>query len=380
MNEDERYRTSTQYRLWSYTPEDLASQRAATTRTATERVRAAIQRIRASKASANGKDGEGVEDGSNDKPVSLPLQTEVNCLTPEEELKLVAFYCKQILDLADHLKVPTDVKATAAQYLKRFYITNSIMTYHPTDILKTALFFATKTENHYYRLTKFADAIGKTKAEDVLASEFLLTQGLRFTFDVRHPYRALEGATMELQALANGTTPALPGGSAIPPSEQPKNMSKRVREAHGKAREYLKTSALLTDVYFHYTPSQIMFASLLIADEELTMWYMSVKLQDTSMREKVTDTLQSCAEMLKSVPPSSQPSPAEIIVLKGLAKKLQKCRNPEKMDLVAINKAAKREGAEEGLDEKIVKKRKLERERVEREGHDLFGPELKRSS
>ena len=35
---------------------------------------------------------------------------EVDCLTVEEELKLVAFYCRQTIQLGDHLKVPTDVK------------------------------------------------------------------------------------------------------------------------------------------------------------------------------------------------------------------------------------------------------------------------------
>src|SRR5271155_2516033 len=104
------------------------------------------------------------------------------------------------------------------------------MTYHPTDILRTALFFATKTENYYFRLTKFADAIGGTKPEDVLASEFLLTQGLRFTFDVRHPFRALEGAVMELQALSKEDIPALPGQKGVT-GPRPKNMERRVRDA-----------------------------------------------------------------------------------------------------------------------------------------------------
>ena len=64
--------------------------------------------------------------------------------------------------------------------------------------------------------------------------------------------------------------------------------------------------------------------------------------------------------------------------LKMLAKKLQRCRNPEKVDLVGINRERKREGGEGGLDEKVVKKRKLERERIEREGEELFGPAIKR--
>jgi cyclin H len=253
------------------------------------------------------------------------------------------------------------------------------MTYHPTDILKTALFFATKTENFYFRLTKFADAIGKTEPEDVLASEFLLTQGLRFTFDVRHPFRALEGAIMELQALATDDIPVLPERAAA--ADRPASMEKRVKDAHGKAREYLKTSALLTDVYFHFTPSQIMLASLSLADPELTEWYLAQKFPTDdelaqTVGKKVLLTIRKCADMLRAVDPSSEPSATERKELQALAKKLKKCRNPEKIDLVGLQKA-KREG--EAIDEKVIKKRKLEREQSAKEGEDLFGPEIKKS-
>jgi len=254
--------------------------------------------------------------------------------------------------------------------MRRFYITNSLMTYHPTSILKTALFFATKTENHYFRLTKFADAIGNTKAEDVLASEFLLTQGLRFTFDVRHPFRALEGAVMELQALARGDIPIFGNENG-----QIRNMENRVKDAHGKAREYLKTSALLTDVYFHFTPSQIMMAALMIADGELMEWYIQLKIPSEAgdMQNKVLNTVERCAAMLREVSPTTESSAEERKECQTLAKKLKKCRNPEKMDLVSLQKA-KREG-EVGDEEKIVKKRKLEATKA---ADDPFGPEIKR--
>lgn len=63
---------------------------------------------------------------------------------------------------------------------------------------------------------------------------------------------------------------------------------------------------------------------------------------------------------------------------KRIDKKLYKCRNPEKVDLVGINKAVKRNGghAVGGVDEKVVKKRKLEREMSEKEGADIFGGPL----
>lgn len=40
-----------------------------------------------------------------------------------------------------------------------------------------------------------------TTADEILAGEFLLCQGIRFCFDVRHPFRALEGVILELRRL-----------------------------------------------------------------------------------------------------------------------------------------------------------------------------------
>lgn len=48
---------------------------------------------------------------------------------------------------------------------------------------------------------RFADKLPNTTAEEVLAGEFLLCQGIRFCFDVRHPFRALEGVILELRRL-----------------------------------------------------------------------------------------------------------------------------------------------------------------------------------
>ncbi|TVY83853.1 Cyclin CCL1 [Lachnellula suecica] len=371
ITEDERYRTSTQFRLWSFTPDKLLALRTTTNRNAADRVRDAVRRVREARAASSADTSE-ADGGVGSRAVSAVPEGEVDCLGVEDELKLVIFYCRQTIQLGDYLGVPTDVKATAIQYIKRFYTTNSLMTYHPTTLLKTALFFATKTENHYTSLTKFAEKITGTKPEEILASEFLLTQGLRFTFDVRHPFRALEGAVMEMQAMASGQIPGTEMQGAP-------GVERRIKEAHGKAREYLKTSALLTDVYFHFTPSQIMMASLLIADQSLTTSYLAAKLPPTDpanalFREKLTGVLHKCEEMLLSVTPG-EPSASEKKDLAALAKKLKKCRNPEKLDLVGLQKA-KREGDGED-EEKVVKKRKLEREQSAKEGEDLFGPSIK---
>ncbi|TGO40734.1 hypothetical protein BHYA_0032g00130 [Botrytis hyacinthi] len=377
--EDARYRTSTQYRHWSYTPSALRSLRESTNALATTQVRDAVRRAREARAASSNDNSE----AENSKSASTALTDgEVDCLTVDEELKLLDYYCRQTLQLGDHLGVPIEVKATAIQYIRRFYISHSLMTYTPTTILKTALFFATKTENHYFRITRFASDIGKTTTEEILSSEFLLTQGLRFQFDIRHPYRGLEGAIMELLAISTHKI-SIP---AELESQRPENMHNLILESHGHARHYLKTSALLCDSYFHYTPSQIMFASLYLASAPLTTFYLALKSYNpsnpdtntaTSTYQKLLTLIKNLAQILSSIPEEQTPEQRQEI--QALVKKLKKCRNPEKADLVGLQKM-KREGVEgkDGEDEeKIIKKRKMEREQRLKEEQDLFGGSLK---
>ncbi|TGO14221.1 hypothetical protein BTUL_0056g00290 [Botrytis tulipae] len=377
--EDTRYRTSTQYRHWSYTPSALRSLRESTNALATTQVRDAVRRTREARAASSNDNSE----AENSRSASAALTDgEVDCLTVDEELKLLDYYCRQTLQLGDHLGVPIEVKATAIQYIRRFYISHSLMTYTPTTILKTALFFATKTENHYFRITRFASDIGKTTTEEILSSEFLLTQGLRFQFDIRHPYRGLEGAIMELLAISTHKI-SIP---AELESQRPENMHNLILESHGHARHYLKTSALLCDSYFHYTPSQIMFASLYLASAPLTTFYLALKSYNpsnpdtntaTSTYQKLLTLIKNLAQTLSSIPEEQTPEQRQEI--QALVKKLKKCRNPEKADLVGLQKM-KREGVEgkDGEDEeKIIKKRKMEREQRLKEEQDLFGGSLK---
>ena len=270
------------------------------------------------------------------------------------------------------------------------------MTYHPKEIVPTALFLSTKTENCYTTLKDFAAKLPKATPEDVIAPEFLLTQGLRFTFDVRHPYRGLEGGYMELLALVNGeggivssdsdTTEAAhiqeemihlePANSRTKISETVEALRQRLEKSKARAAEILKTFALLTDAYFLYTPSQIWLSALFLADEPLTRFYLDLKLPTPStIKPKLVNTLHACANLLRSSP-SANPGEVEMNELKRIDKKLYMCRNPEKIDLVGINKAQKRDGAENGLDDKVIKKRKLEREKSEKEAEDVFGPSL----
>jgi cyclin H len=67
-------------------------------------------------------------------------------LTPAEEALLVTFNTSELLRAGDHAEMSDEIKATAAAFFKRFYVTNSIMTYPPTEMLMVALYFACKAE------------------------------------------------------------------------------------------------------------------------------------------------------------------------------------------------------------------------------------------
>ncbi|CAL5871912.1 uncharacterized protein PFLUO_LOCUS6167 [Penicillium psychrofluorescens] len=427
MIEDDIYRTSSQFRLWSYTETSLQSLRANTNAAAIERVRTALRRAReAQQSTASSAVGTPItsQPGSESEGRGNE-EKEIDCLTPEEELVFVRYYCEQLLELGETYKppLPTLVRATAIQYLRRFYLSNSPMTYNPKQIMACALFVATKTENYYMSLRQFADGIpGNTTTEDVLAPEFLLMQGLRFTFDIRHPFRGLEGGAMELTAIAQGNGQPAPHMvhqtpedlrqglmSIAPPPVPSSSITDRIGRAHGTTREMLKSAAQMTDVYFLYTPSQIWLSAFLLADRPLTEFYLDTKLggpltsttastEDPNnnlqnplydLRTKVLAILNDCAALLQSYMPLSS-DPAQMKNLKRIAKKLYHCQNPEKVNLAAIQKrgsqlppsgAASSAAADSGPvtseseSDRLAKKRKLDREQKTRNA-DPFGPEL----
>lgn len=415
MIEDEIYRTSSQFRVWSYTEKSLQSLRATTNTAASDRVKIALRRARdaqqSTTPSATGtpQPGSDIDSKTDEKPI--------DCLTPEEELVFVRYYCESLLELGDEYKppLPTTLRATAIQYLRRFYLTNSPMTYHPKKIMACALFLATKTDNYYMSLQKFSETIpGSPSPEDVIAPEFLLMQGLRFTFDVRHPFRGLEGGIMELSAIAEGQgqpTPILPHQNAqslkqallsiAPPPTPSSSITDRIGRAHNATRELLKTAAQMTDAYFLYTPSQIWLSAFLLADRPLCEFYLQTKLggpitpspanSDPStpldplveLRTKLFQVLSDCSALLQAYTPLSS-DPAQIKNLKRIAKKHYKCQNPE-----GANMAQKRDSAQpptsgaatdsgqvtsESETERLAKKRKLEEQK--RSAQDMFGGEL----
>ncbi|KAL3442383.1 cyclin-like protein [Aspergillus insuetus] len=415
MIEDDFYRTSSQFRLWSFTEDSLRSLRQNTNSLASDRVRDALRRAREARQSANSSAAGTPNPNGSDADSKPGDEKDIECLTPEEEQDLVRYYCEQIVQLGESYKppLPTIVRATAIQYLRRFYLTNSPMTYHPKTIMPCALFIATKTDNYYLSLRQFAEIVpGDTSAEDIIAPEFLVMQSLRFTFDVRHPFRGLEGGIMELTAISQGLAQPAPHAPDTPQQAddlrrkmlsvpQPPNtnqsssssISDRLARAHHNTREILKSAAQMTDAYFFYTPSQIWLSALCIADRPLAEFYLDTKLTGpkidnshelTQLRTKLLTTLNTCATLLQSYKPLAS-DPEQKKALRRIGKKLYHCQNPEKVNLAGqkrIPAAAMAAAAASASDpatpdseiERLAKKRKLESEAKRRD--DIFGGDL----
>ena len=147
----------------------------------------------------------------------------------------------------------------------------------------------------------------------------------------------------------------------------------RVQLAYSAARAMLDSPALLTDAYFLFTPSQIVFASLQLADPPLADWYLLMKIPGSSpIRAKVLATLRSCAETLSSFKQSDVLSKDKRAALE---EKLEKCRDPSTIDMVKAH-LAKQRGEGEGDDEEKAERKRLQREASARANADPFGPSI----
>jgi cyclin H len=113
MIEDDIYRTSSQFRVWSYTEQSLQSLRVTTNAIASDRVRAAIRRAREARQSAT-PSATGTPQPGSDVESKASDEKPIDCLTPEEELVFVRYYCESLLELGDEYKppLPTTVRVS----------------------------------------------------------------------------------------------------------------------------------------------------------------------------------------------------------------------------------------------------------------------------
>ncbi|KAF9458205.1 cyclin-like protein [Collybia nuda] len=338
------YEASTQFRNWRYSPEQLSEIRTSLNNAAVGVIRTTF---------------EAQELGSS---------TIVSFLTPDEERLLVKLYVTKITQLCGLFRFPEEVEATAASYLKRFYLKNTVMDWHPKNVMYvtrhrnistnpwsrrlTALFLATKTTNNPISLEAYTTHIPKTAPSDVLDLEFLVAQSLGFEFSVWHPHRALWGMWLDLQSL-----PDCPVD---------------LRHVYDIALNYIRASRL-TDAELIYTPSQIALAALSLAAPELATTWSRHKMQGEGAPLLLSnDAISVIVEGVKNLIITTGVIP-DVESVREVDKRLRLCKNPEKVVGSAAYIAKKAEN-ERIAEEKRNKKAEDIRRAVA--DSDPFGDEL----
>lgn len=323
------YEGSTQYKSWRYSPEQLEQVRTSLNVAAVAVIRNTF---------------EADEPGSSE---------DVLFLNANEEQLLVKLYITKIPQLCGHFRFPEEVEATAISYLKRFYLKNTVMDWHPKNVMLTALFLATKTTNNPISLESYTSNIPKTSSSDVLDLEFLVSQSLNFEFAVWHAHRALWGIWLDLQSLPD-----------VPEDLRP-------QDVYDIAIKHVRASRF-TDAELIYAPSQIALASLALASPVLAeRWADSKPVAGAA--QPLSATLDPTLGSIKYVI-TQMGHPPDVEAVREVDRRLKLCKNPEK---VPGSKAyLARQAAEQRRAEEKRNKKAEDVRRAVTEGGNPFGSEL----
>ncbi|XP_077377567.1 cyclin-H isoform X1 [Festucalex cinctus] len=172
-------------------------------------------------------------------------------LDRQEEDVLFRNYERTLLDFCNVFKpaMPKSVIGTAIMYLRRFYMNNSLMEYHPRIIMLTCAYLACKVEEFNVSISQFVGNLMEQspaeqgrESEQILEYELLLVQQLNFHLVVHNPYRPLEGLLIDLK-------------TRYPTLENPESLRKNVDD--------FLAYAAMTDAGLLFSPSQIALTAIL---------------------------------------------------------------------------------------------------------------------
>ncbi|KAF8964610.1 hypothetical protein BGZ46_000750 [Entomortierella lignicola] len=267
------YEQSTQYNHWRYTQNALNELRTKVNQEVIANIKQNIEDEREQRIA------QGLP--TDDLPVDL------NYLNVQEELALLGFYERRMVQIFRYWKLPSHVTATAIMYMKRFFLENTVMDFHPKDVMLTCMFLARKTENFLMTIDEFSTAL-KSPPESILNLEFLaLTENME-----------------------------------------------RLQAVYESALKLIDTS-LYTDLCFLYQPSQIALAAMRIACKKESYdfeRYANYKFKaNESSAQKYNETL---LPILLNIEKVLNEDPRCIEVEKSVAteidRRLKMCKDPAK--------------------------------------------------
>ena len=273
MISDEAYRSSTQYRHFSFpSKEKLNAQRA--------------------RANANAQSR---------------LPPEISYLTVDEDIELIDHYVTKLWELCRHFRAKSAVRVpllscrrlltpstqvAATSFLLRYYLHNTPLTIHPHSLYPTALFLASKTENEFIPLDRFKSHLPANLNIDesqITTLEFPLSTGIQFSFTIWSCLRALWGFGLEITTLLNE--------GAFPESIDKDRVKKVLDDARSWASESSRT-----DAQFLYTPPQIALACIRHYNKEIVRLFVDIKFPPgmgaAELGQRLLQTVEECEALI----------------------------------------------------------------------------------
>ncbi|XP_071098327.1 cyclin-H-like [Haliotis cracherodii] len=207
--------------------------------------------------------------------------------------------------------MPKCVVGTAINFMKRFYVNNSVMDYHPRDIMLTCVYLACKVEEFYVPIGQFVGNLKGNRekfADIVLGFELLLMQRLHYHLTIHNMYRPLEGLFIDLK-------------TRYPQMGDPEKLRRY-------AEDFIDKS-LGTDVSLLFAPSQVALAALLssASREQIIMdSYVTEVLLAGASQEELRKTI-TLIKKIKMIVKNQDTLQRDVVQL--IQRKLEKCRNQE---------------------------------------------------
>ena len=373
------YENSTHVKSWTFTPQQLEQLRARANQEALKFIEKEEQQ--SSSDAATGAQGNSeslviaksfAKDYKNTNNDDTPMEleepaTDSSILTPEEESTLIDFYSSKLLTLigpsATHPKLKRDIKvaSTASLLLKRFYLSNSITLFDPKTIMVASAFLASKVEDATCDVRYIEDGTramqAHVKIKEIIEAEIALVKGVDFDLCCFHPYKVVLAYTEDLRSFLKSKD----GKHCVTvlSNHNDKNVNVQrelvsgedLRPIYDKARDIVQQLVFRSDVMLLASPGKIGLVAMMLAnkillqsqdenfkkDGESTVFinidfreYLRCRFAE-ERKEHEIDTLWQEIEDLSQVVQNAvdqlllQPEP-DMVALKGIHKKLKKCR------------------------------------------------------
>lgn len=295
-----------------------------------------------------------ISDGEeNQKDDSFPF------LTPEEEQQLIQFYSGILPSIigptaqSRRLQKDPKVPATANLFFRRFFLSNSVTMYDPKCILLASAFLASKVEEGMVHVQSLEDAtrnmgLGVVPVQDILDSELDLVNGLNFELMCSHPYKALIALWEDLRTFLKSDKGRKYASIDAGTEKVITITSGDLKPIYDEARRLID-DVCVSDIPLLFSSGQIGLGVMMVANEELRvsqkqkyvpkinfMGYIHHRFEggkqyNQDKIEALRRTLEDLIPILKDMKtPGGKYGcgnyPVDTNILKGVHKKLKKCR------------------------------------------------------